>query len=140
MIAVVDSSVAAKWYAAEPDSADAERLLLHALAAPDLILAEVGNTLWKKVAQGEMRASQTATALPHLVASVTLMPAAPLAERALEMALALGHPIYDCFFLLLSRDLDLPLITADLRLQRRVRETGFECDVIALRDWRPSHA
>jgi predicted nucleic acid-binding protein len=52
--AVIDSSVAIKWFVVEPYSDDARRVLNEyqsgtlSLLAPDLIYAEVGNIGWKK--------------------------------------------------------------------------------------------
>jgi predicted nucleic acid-binding protein len=52
--AVIDSSVAIKWFVVEPHSNDARRVLNEyqsgtlSLLAPDLIDAEVGNIVWKK--------------------------------------------------------------------------------------------
>ena len=140
MIGIVDSSVAAKWYAAEPDSGQAERLLLHRLAAPDFILVEVANVLWKKVRKKELRPSQIRSALPHLIRFLILEPAAPLVERAVELALRLPHPVYDCVYLILSEDLDLPVITADKRLLNRARASGIGDRVIMLADWEEPHA
>ena len=53
---VVDASVAVKWFVPEIQSAAAERLLDPeiVLSAPDLILSELGNTLWKKVRRLEI--------------------------------------------------------------------------------------
>lgn len=51
---VVDSSVAVKWFVAEPYSTEARRILNDyqigslTLLAPDLINAEIGNIVWKK--------------------------------------------------------------------------------------------
>ena len=48
--AVIDASVAVKWFIPEIHSQTAVKLLAgkKTLYAPDLIYAEVGNTLWKK--------------------------------------------------------------------------------------------
>jgi predicted nucleic acid-binding protein len=53
---VIDASVAIKWFAPELLSAEAERLLDvdDALFAPDLLLVERGNIIWKKVRLGEL--------------------------------------------------------------------------------------
>ena len=56
---VIDASVAAKWLAPEPDTPLAEALLADDLIAPDLLYAEVPNTLWKKQLRGEMDAATT---------------------------------------------------------------------------------
>jgi predicted nucleic acid-binding protein len=135
LISVVDSSVTVKWYAAESDSPHARRLIGCPLVAPDLIRAEVANALWKKLRLGQMAMSQAALALPHLSRTVTLLPSEAFAEEALELSSALGHPVYDCFFLLVARTLDFPLITADKKLWARTRDTELEGRVIGLADW-----
>lgn len=135
MISVVDSSVVVKWYSAEPDSVLASRLIGQPLVAPDLIRAEVGNTLWKKVRLGELKRPQAVEALPHLAQSVTLLRSEPFAEAALELSFDLGHPIYDCFFLEIARTLNFPLITSDTRLWKLTRDTPFAARVVMLRDW-----
>ena len=40
---------------------------------------------------------------------------------ALELAVSLGHPVYDCTYLALAHSLDLRLVTADRRLREAVR-------------------
>ncbi len=135
MISVVDSSVAVKWYAAEPDSLLARMLIGRPLVAPDLIRAEVANTLWKKVRLGQLTLAQGASALGHLARSVTLFRAEPFAEAALELSLELAHPVYDCFFLAIARALDFRLVTSDKRMWAVTRGTPFNDRVIMLRDW-----
>jgi predicted nucleic acid-binding protein len=46
---VIDASVAVKWVLAEPDSVQALALRQHDLAAPELLVAECANVLWKHV-------------------------------------------------------------------------------------------
>jgi len=50
MSLIVDASVAVKWFSAEDGADRAEALFVAEpdLAAPELILAEVGNAMWKK--------------------------------------------------------------------------------------------
>ena len=134
MISVVDSCVAAKWYAPEPDTALAWTLLGRPLIAPDQIRAEVASALWKKVRANQIERAQALQALPHLVQSVTLMPSEPLAEMALDLALDLGQPVYDCFFLALAQTMNFPLVTADRKLWLRTRGTALSGRVIMLCD------
>lgn len=134
MISVVDSCVAAKWYALEPDTELARTLLGRPLIAPDQIRAEVASALWKKVRANQIERAQALQALEHLVQTVTLMPSEPLAEMALELALDLGQPVYDCFFLALAQTLNFPLITADRKLWFRTRSTALSERVIMLCD------
>ncbi len=62
---VIDASVAVKWFIPEPHSDRADGLLKDflrqsiVLTAPDVLVAEVGNTLWKRSAgRGEIPVSQ----------------------------------------------------------------------------------
>ena len=57
---VVDSSIVIKWSVPEVHSADALRYLDPDLErdAPELLLAEVSNILWKKVGRGELTQAQ----------------------------------------------------------------------------------
>jgi predicted nucleic acid-binding protein len=45
---VIDASVAIKWVIDEPGTKEALSLLKHRLYAPDLLVAECGNILWKR--------------------------------------------------------------------------------------------
>lgn len=132
MTLVVDSSVVLKWYVAEPGSDRAAELIGDELVAPDLIVAEVVNALWKKVRRGEIGTRQTQDVLPHLAEAVMLAPFRSLASRALDAALELGHPAYDGFFLTLAEELEIELITADRRLVGHCRGTRFENRVRSL--------
>lgn len=123
---VVDTSVALKWYVEEPESERAEALVGGGLVAPDWMLAEVANALWKKVMKGEITRDHACAVLPHLSETVALHPATELAEAALEAALELRHPIYDGLFLVLAEELSADLVTADLRLIHACRGTRFE--------------
>ena len=139
MIYLVDSSVAVKWYSAEPESDLAESLFGRPLAAPDIIRAEVANALRKKVKNGELDRAQTDDALPHLARTVRLLPSEPFAELALGLSLELGHPVYDCFFFVLAKTLEFPLVTSDEKLWRRTRGSRFSRHVIMLRDLELAH-
>ncbi len=116
---ILDASVAIKVVVAEPDSEHAERVLDHALVAPDLLLPECGNILWKKVRRGELPAEPAAEAASALLAlRVELLPAARFLAGALRRAVRLDHPVYDCLYLEMAATLGVPLVTADRRLLR----------------------
>lgn len=124
---IVDTSVALKWYVEEPGSDRAAELIGSLLGAPDLILAEVANGLWKKARNKEIKPDQARAAMPELRATVRLLvPSSTLVERALQLALDLTHPVYDCFFLALAERMEAPVITADKRLIAACRGTEFE--------------
>jgi predicted nucleic acid-binding protein len=114
---VVDANVACKWYLDEPDS-DKARKLVDAddnalLIAPDLILPEVGNVLWKRRLKNEITQAQAEDAVRHLPGVLLLVQARELLARALEIAVLLRHPIYDCFYAAAAERWDAPLVTDD---------------------------
>lgn len=125
---VVDASVAVKWFLAEPGDLEAMNLARgdESLIAPELIVAEVVNVMWKRVAAGAIERAQAAD-VPRALAEVLtdLSPLMPLAARALAIAVELRHPAYDCFYLALAEREDARLVTADRRLQQRVAATPW---------------
>lgn len=119
--AVVDASVAIKWVVAELQSDRAVALARSRLVAPDLLLVECANILWKKSRRRELSdAEATAAAALLEAADVELLPARGLTERTVALACALGHPAYDCCYLAVAEARGLPLITADEALVRAV--------------------
>jgi predicted nucleic acid-binding protein len=113
---VIDASVAVKWILPEPGSDDAAALRTADadLIAPSLVVAEIGNAIWKAARRGDIGRSDAAKALRTAVAHFSaIMPFDDLAETAIEMAIDLRHPIYDCLYLALARRENAPLATAD---------------------------
>jgi predicted nucleic acid-binding protein len=134
---VVDASVAIKWVVPEDGEAEdgsdaALGLLERGLLAPDLLLAEFANVMWKKARRGEIGASQAMEASSVLPAIVSLVPAASYIDRALEIAIALDHPVYDCIYLAVAQTHDAPLATADRRLAERCRASPLPLPMIDL--------
>lgn len=120
MTCVIDASVAAKWIAPEPDSPLAEALLDDTLIVPDLLYAEVGNILWKKQLRGEMDAATARLGARWLLqVPLRVHDSASLLADALDLALRLQHPAYDCCYLALAQRANVQLITADRRLHAR---------------------
>jgi predicted nucleic acid-binding protein len=119
MSLIVDASVAVKWFAAEDGSDRAEALLAtgEALIAPDLVLAEVSNVMWKKLRRGLLSPDQVVAAAQRLPQYFErLIAISELVERATDLTITLDHPVYDCFYLALAERERLPLVSADSRL------------------------
>lgn len=79
---------------------------------------EVANIAWKKATQREISAAHAraiASAIGHYIP--TLHPSSAVIERALEIALALKHPIYDCLYLACAQTVGGTLVAADRRLR-----------------------
>lgn len=119
MTLVVDASVAAKWVLPEPDS-DRAVLLRSSdpdIIAPSLVIAELGNAIWKSTMRGDMSGTDAQDALKSAVAHYhRLLPVEDLMTGALALATNLRHPVYDCFYLALAEREAATLITADTRL------------------------
>ena len=122
---VVDASVAVKWLFAEPHSREARQLLgpRIVLHAPDFILTEVANVIWKKARRKEIPSAQPyIEELANIPDAVVLQPSADLVVRATDLAVQIDHPVYDCVYLACTEAESAPLVTADERLARRARE------------------
>jgi predicted nucleic acid-binding protein len=114
---VVDASVALKWVLDEPGSDAAAGLSGTRMLAPALLLVECGNALWRKGRTGALDLAGARARMAALRrAPVRLVPDESLAEMALELALELAHPVYDCLYLALAEDERVPLVTDDRRL------------------------
>ena len=121
----VDASVVIKWFVAE-SLCDEARLVLGRrvrLHAPELVLAELANTIWKKARRNEVPDPGPYLAeLATLPDVIDLCPIRHLAERAAQIAFELDHPIYDCLYLACAEITDSDLITADKRFADKVSE------------------
>ncbi len=119
--AVIDASVAIKWVVEETLSKQARMLRHTRLCAPDLLIAEVANVLWKKAMRGDVTPEHADTAARILQAvEIEWVDSRVLMPEALSLALALRHPAYDCFYLAAAIDRNMPFVTADARLVERV--------------------
>lgn len=127
MSLIVDASVAVKWFADEDGSARAESLFVdeNELVAPDLILAEVGNAMWKRFRKGLLQPTQVVAAMNRVPRYFgRLFPIADLATRAAELTTILNHPIYDCFYFALAEGERLTIVSADVRLLALAKKLG----------------
>ena len=126
MTVVVDASVAVRWCFPLDRSDRADDVLRSGerLIAPDLILAEITNAAWKVVTFGAGAADVTLAMMRTIERTFDeLVPSAGLKDLALEMAIALRHPAYDCFYLALAQARGIQLVTADDRLLRHCAGT-----------------
>lgn len=131
---IVNASVAVKWLVAETLSDESATLLDTGgtLLAPDLLFAEVASALTAKHRHGEIDREQLAAAVDLLrVAPVgTPLSMRQLAASAARLAVDLRHPVYDCFYLALAIHEDYPVVTADTRFYRKVRDHPYLGDRI----------
>ncbi|MPZ49378.1 MAG: PIN domain-containing protein [Dehalococcoidia bacterium] len=121
--AVVDASVAVKWFLPEGDSAQAWSVIdrFDDLLAPDLIIAEVANVFLKKLRRGEASADAAVADLLNLPRYFQLKETTSLAERAFRIAVEHNRSVYDSLYVALALQEHCPLITADQRLCNSLR-------------------
>jgi len=137
MSLVVDASVAAKWYLEESDSDLAQQFVEagHELIAPELLLVEVANTLFKAWSRGAIDDAHMDGALAQLpTAFAALWPIADLVADAMVIARILLHPVYDCIYLALAWRTGARIVTADERLIEVARASTWDHFLLHLRD------
>ena len=131
---VVETSVLVKWLVDEEFSAEAVTLLDRGftLVAPGLVFAEATNALWAMHRRGDMSAADLADAAKLLEDVPVSVPVSmlELAASAARLAVDLGHPAYDCFYLALAIQRQYPVVTADIRFHDRVRAHPYLADRI----------
>ena len=86
--------------------------------APELMLTEVANALWRLQRAGQLAADGLQQRLARAADLVdAIEPDRNLQVEALALACHLDHPVYDCLYLALARREAATLLTADQRLQ-----------------------
>ena len=125
---MVDASVVLKWFLPEPDSAAADSLLEQflndevELIAPDLILLETANALWKRVI---LRHEVLADEASHIYRDLLTLPLSlsvtgELAETAFKLAMKHKHSVYDSVYCALAVERGCEFVTADRALANKV--------------------
>lgn len=130
---VVDASVAIKWVIDEPGTTEALALRRYRLSAPDLLIPECANILWKKVRRRELGEPEALLAARLLErADVDLVPMRRTLELATKLAMLLDHPAYDCTYLSLAQSSGCSFVTADERLCAKVQDRGYPVQMLTL--------
>ena len=121
---VIDASIAIKWVVEEGGTDLALALRQQArLIAPDLLVPECANILWKKVQRKELTKDEALLAARLLQsAEIELVPTRALLEAAARLAIELDHPAYDCIYLALAVENECRFVTADERLVAKIRQ------------------
>ena len=137
--AVIDSSVCVKWLIDEEHSEKAIGLLSSnlELVAPDIVLTEAANALWKTVKRGLLTPEQAdarLTSLPNFFNR--LLPTTDLVHEALLLGVAVDVPVYDCVYVVASRRIGAKLVTADSKLIAKLAGTPDHSNVVHIADWK----
>ncbi len=121
---VIDASIAVKWVVEEDGTPEALVLRQKAkLIAPELLVAECANILWKKVQRGELLKAEALLAARLLQgAEIELLPTRSLFEAATRMSIEIDHPAYDCLYLGLAVEKKCRFATADERFLGKLQQ------------------
>lgn len=125
---VIDSSVAVKFAIPEPGQREAHELLRSSAEriAPALLMLETANTLWKKVGRKELSEEQASVALDLVEDSISrFVDEKDYAHAALDLALQIAHPVYDCTYLAVAEMEEAPFVTADMKLVNKLNTTAY---------------
>jgi len=130
---VIDAGVALKWFLREGESQGADSLLEAFLAneiellAPDSLVLEFANTLWKHSILLKQLRPEEAKSIFHdfLTLPLNLHESNALASLALKMSVELRHPIYDTLYCALANENDCEFITADRVLVEKLSGSLF---------------
>ena len=143
MRVVLDASVAVKWLLPEADSEKARGVLSAwnagrlELVAPDLLLGEVANVLWKKAGKRELDRRQAARLFgDFMLLNLPLVAVKSLVLAALDFSFLHEHPVYDCIYVALAAREQCALLTADRKLFQTFSKSALRM-VLLLRDWKP---
>lgn len=129
---VLDASVIVALFVEESETPNAERAL-QALAdeqaelhAPDLIVYEIANALWKRTARGDISpelATQRMNDFDGL--EIELYRPQSIARAALGLAISQKLTAYDAAYLAVALALGAPLLTLDGGLRDRCAAAGI---------------
>lgn len=127
---MLDASVLAALYVDDPATEQSEAALSHLagddLHAPDFVVLEVANVLWKRVRREELHAEDAMAAIADLsAASIHLHPVSNLVAQALALALAHAFTTYDATYVALATRVGGIVITNDGGMRQRGIEAGL---------------
>jgi predicted nucleic acid-binding protein len=137
--AVIDSCVCVKWLIKEDHSEKAMGLLASdlELVAPDLVLTEAANVLWKTVRRGLLTPEQADARLTDLPSFFNrLLPTFDLVPEALALGMVVDLPVYDCAYVVASRRTGANLVTADSKLIAKLAGTPDHTNTVHIADWK----
>jgi predicted nucleic acid-binding protein len=122
--ALLDTSVAVKWFVTEEDSQrplDLQKAHIRddlQLHAPDILLMESANAL-RYAGLSEERILQNLETIPAL--GVEIIPFSfDVLNSAVSLSLQHDVTVYDAYFLALAQTMEIPLITADRKMLSRL--------------------
>lgn len=131
---IVDASVAFKWLIHEADSDEAIAWIGSGqrLVAPNLIIAEVGHALTKRIRRGELDSDGASANFARLPWLLELIDDTAFATRAFDLSVTLRHSFYDCIYLAAAEASGDKLLTADAVLAEKLSDHSLGALIMVL--------
>lgn len=142
MTLIVDANVAVKWFVEEERHIHAKNVLnaTERMIAPDWIIPEVAHAIFRKFQDRQVTQQQINEALKILPRYFDdLITSASLVDKALNIAIEINHPIYDCIYLASAEQTLGLLITDDKNLIKSTLGTRYKVFVQSLEEFGENH-
>ncbi len=126
---VVDASVAIKWYVPEIYEQEASRLQQSGdeFYAPELILPEFGNIVWKKVTRREITEKEGQRIVSEFSkAKLIYHSQRQIIKSAFTGATMTNQTVYDWTYMALALSLRCQFVTADMRFYKTLETTKLK--------------
>jgi predicted nucleic acid-binding protein len=95
--------------------------------APDLIIAEILNAIWKYHNFHDLNITDCDRAVERSLALVDeIVPSIQLYREAFLLARSTRKPVYDMFYLALARQRSASLLSADAAMKREAERQGIQ--------------
>jgi predicted nucleic acid-binding protein len=137
MIKVVDASVAVKWYVPEIFEQEAHKLqsgedILH---APELVLPEFSNIIWKKVRFGELTEKEGCKIIDAFASrNIQFHSHKSIIKSAFTGAVMSNRTVYDWTYLSLAVALSCEFVTADEKFYKALEQTKLKKHLLWIGD------
>lgn len=134
---VVDASVSIKWFLPEIHSREALRLLNREfeLLAPDLLFAEFGNILWKKLRTEEIDSDSAAKILfDFRRIPLTIISSEIILDTTWAIAEHYQRSFYDSLYLAVAETQECRLVTADKKFYNALKSTPLGKSLLWIED------
>lgn len=126
---VVDASVAVKWFVPETNKSEALKLLdgTRELHAPDLIIPELGNIIWRKHRQRHFSSAVARQIVADFQTFTIKVHSHTRPARAAYVGAELsGQTVYDWTYLALALSLSCQFVTADEKFYKALEKTSLK--------------
>jgi len=127
---VLDASVILKWFIEENDSEKARAILNRyikgdfIIVVPDFLLYEVANVLKCSGAYTEKEIIEAVTSLYDLDIKI-ISSLSDVLKTMIKLTFQKGITSYDAIYLALAIELQIPFITADVRLYHKINDIKY---------------